>query len=163
MLLPFFCALKYRKEKDGKCLLQDVWHVISMCDPRDLWSKRCKARSRHVAWIRIKPSKTEGVARGVWRGYRIYLQRLKAVSKPIFATEHSLESSWRDLSDLHPFAPLLITQKTKYVCPVLFCKICSSTSMQRCFQENRFLQVLRSFRRDFRRCWLDSPRISQIF
>ena len=29
-----------------------------------------------------------------------------AVSKPIFASKYSLESSWRDLQDLHAFAPL---------------------------------------------------------
>ena len=29
-----------------------------------------------------------------------------AVSKPIFARKYSLESSWRDLHDLHAFAPL---------------------------------------------------------
>jgi len=29
-----------------------------------------------------------------------------AVSTPIFASKHSLESSWRDLEDLHAFAPL---------------------------------------------------------
>ena len=31
---------------------------------------------------------------------------LSAISTPIFATKYSLEISWRDLSDLHPFAPL---------------------------------------------------------
>ena len=29
-----------------------------------------------------------------------------AVSTPIFASKYSLESSWRDLTDLHTFAPL---------------------------------------------------------
>ena len=29
-----------------------------------------------------------------------------AVSKPNFASKYSLESSWRDLEDLHVFAPL---------------------------------------------------------
>ena len=31
---------------------------------------------------------------------------LSAVSKPNFLTRYSLESSWRDLSDVHSFAPL---------------------------------------------------------
>ena len=31
-----------------------------------------------------------------------------AVSKPIFASKYSFESSWRDLQDLHAFAPLSI-------------------------------------------------------
>ena len=40
----------------------------------------------------------------------IFLQTLRgsfsAVSTPIFASKYSLESSWRDLQDLHTFAPL---------------------------------------------------------
>ena len=40
----------------------------------------------------------------------IFLQTLRgsfsAVSTPIFASKRSLESSWRDLQDLHTFAPL---------------------------------------------------------
>ena len=40
----------------------------------------------------------------------IFLQTLRgsfsAVSMPIFASKYSLESSWRDLQDLHTFAPL---------------------------------------------------------
>ena len=40
----------------------------------------------------------------------VFLQTLRgsfsAVSKPIFASEYSLESSWRGLQDLHTFAPL---------------------------------------------------------
>ena len=40
----------------------------------------------------------------------IFLQTLRgsfsAVSTPIFAIKYSLESSWRDLQDLHTFAPL---------------------------------------------------------
>ena len=36
-----------------------------------------------------------------------------AVSKPIFASKYSLESSWRDLQDLHSFAPLRPQQFSK--------------------------------------------------
>ena len=39
-----------------------------------------------------------------------FLQTLRgsfsAVSTPVFASKYSLESSWRDLKDLHTFAPL---------------------------------------------------------
>ena len=52
-----------------------------------------------------------------------------AVSKPIFACKTSLESSWRDLQDLHTFAPLKISAKMRPTC-LLFQKVV--------FHENHF-------------------------
>jgi len=41
-----------------------------------------------------------------WRIKRTLRGSFSAVSKPKFATKYSLDSSWRDLQDLHAFAPL---------------------------------------------------------
>ena len=53
-----------------------------------------------------------------------------AVSTPIFARKYSLESSWRDLQDLHAFAPLR---------PQYFCKFSSWIFyiFSQCFKQHR--------------------------
>ena len=68
----------------------------------------------------------------------IFLQTLRgsfsAVSTPIFASKYSLESSWRDLQDLHTFAPLRsqnFSQKSstffrEWIMNFRFCSISSS-------------------------------------
>ena len=61
--------------------------------------------NRENSW---KLSKLERL--GMWSKVWSVIQTLRgsfsAVSKPIFATKYSLESSWRDLSDWYSFAPL---------------------------------------------------------
>ena len=64
------------------------------------------ARPRTVAgrgtYVKIKS--LGGV--NMWKLNQTLSGSFSAVSKPNFASKYSLESSWRDLQDLHAFAPL---------------------------------------------------------
>ena len=57
---------------------------------RRWWNKQLG--SNFVFWMLGSPETSRGA--------------FSAVPKPIFASKYSLESSWRDLQDLHSFAPL---------------------------------------------------------
>ena len=89
----------------------------------------------------------------MWKLNQTLRGSFSAVSKPNFASKYSLESSWRDLQDLHAFAPLR---------PQYFSKFSSN------FLAFSKLDMLKSsifvkFRRDFRWFSWNFIGFSQIF
>ena len=89
----------------------------------------------------------------MWKLNQTLRGSFSAVSKPNFASKYSLESSWRDLQDLHAFAPLR---------PQYFSKFASN------FLAFSKLDMLKSsiffkFRRDFRWFSWNLVGFSQIF
>ena len=66
------------------------------------WVASGVARSGRGTYVKIKS--LGGV--NMWKLNQTLNGSFSAVSKPNFASKYSLESSWRDLQDLHAFAPL---------------------------------------------------------
>ena len=63
------------------------------------------SRGRYVAGLEISTRFVLFASRNLEMSRRTFEDSFSAVSKSIFVSKYSLESSWRDLQDLHAFTP----------------------------------------------------------
>ena len=101
--------------------------------PRQLRVRRGDRRSGNGGVAREVFTTQEWVVVG-WRYQQISKGSFSAVSKPKFASKYSLESSWRDLQDLHAFAPLSI-QNFSQISSIFFRMFTDLFWKVHCFQK----------------------------
>ena len=119
-------SCRSRQELSNEIAIQTSIYLQNLASIQPRTSPLQFAASRSATAPRLRP-RTSPVHKGVRRGrHRRRLRHRRgrreenaasgqtlggsfsAVSKPNFASKYSFESSWRDLEDLHAFAPLSI-------------------------------------------------------
>ena len=81
--------------------------VCQSCRSRqELSNEMTRTNREEYTIFRRRNSQRKAAALNMWKLNQTLSGSFSAVSKPNFASKYSLESSWRDLQDLHAFAPL---------------------------------------------------------